>query len=65
MAEVLNHALKVDFWDVNKMTNQIVSLLKYKDLHDELKQNSMNEVSKFNLDLPAKKIIQIYDEVRK
>jgi len=65
VAEVLNHALKVDFWDVNKMTNQIVSLLKYKDLHDELKQNSMNEVSKFNLDLPAKKIIQIYDEVRK
>ena len=65
VAEVLNHALKVDFWDINKMTNKIVSLLKYKDLHDELKQNSMKEVSKFNLDLPAKKIIQIYDEVRK
>ncbi len=65
VSEVLKNALKVDFWDINKMTNQIISLLKYKDLHEELKENSMKEVSKFNLNDPAKKVIQIYNEVIK
>jgi glycogen(starch) synthase len=29
VAEVLTHALKVDFWDVDEMANQILATLRY------------------------------------
>lgn len=60
VSEVVNHALKADFWDVDEMTNKIVSLLRYSELHEELKVNSFKESKKFNLDDPAKKCIDIY-----
>jgi len=28
VSEVLRHALKVDFWDVNEMTHKIIGMLK-------------------------------------
>ena len=62
VSEVLNHALRVDFWDINEMTNKIVNVLKYEELRDELRQNSHQEVQKFNLDEPARKCIRIYEE---
>jgi len=30
VSEVVNHALKVDFWDIDQMADKIVSVLKYK-----------------------------------
>ena len=53
VSEVVRHALKVDFWDVDEMTNKIVNVLKYPELHRELKENSFREVQGFNLDEPA------------
>ena len=64
VSEVLKHCLKVDFWDVNELSNKIVSVLKYKVLYQELKNNGFNEVNKFNLDEPAKKVITVYNEAR-
>src|SRR5258706_5074321 len=29
VSEILNHALKVDFWDVNEMANKIVAVLRH------------------------------------
>ncbi len=29
VSEVLDHALKVDFWDVNEMANKIVAVLRH------------------------------------
>ena len=65
VSEVLTHVLKVDFWDINEMTNKIVSVLRYKELHSELKENSFEEAKKFNWDKPAEECINAYNEVLK
>src|SRR3989344_4959124 len=54
VSEVINNALKTDFWDINEMTNKIVNVLKYDELREELRENGSKEVQKFNLDEPAK-----------
>jgi len=60
VAEVLKHALKVDFWDINEMANKIVGVLRYNAIKEELRERGMHEVQKFNLDDPARKVRQIY-----
>jgi len=61
-SEVVNHALKADFWDVDEMTNKIVNVLQYPELLEELKENTVRESAKFNLDEPAKKTLRIYEK---
>jgi glycosyltransferase involved in cell wall biosynthesis len=63
VSEVLKNALKVDFWDINEMTNKIIATLRYNALHEELKEKGTREVKKFNLDEPAKKVIQTYHSI--
>lgn len=66
VSEVIRHCLKVDFWDVNELSNKIISLLKYEPLHETLKENAYSEVKKFSWDAPAEKCMQIYtDLIRK
>ena len=62
VCEVLNHALKVDFWDINEMTNKIVSVLRHAPLKEELSNCGYCEVFKFNIDEPARKTISAYHE---
>ncbi|MBI2653256.1 glycosyltransferase family 4 protein [Candidatus Woesearchaeota archaeon] len=63
VSEVIRHCLKVDFWDVNEISNKIIALLRYKPLHETLKENAYFEVGKFNWDVPAEKCIKVYNEV--
>ncbi|GAH90104.1 unnamed protein product, partial [marine sediment metagenome] len=46
VSEVLMHALKVDFWDVDEIANKIIAVLKYPPL----------EISRFSIILPRSKI---------
>ncbi len=63
VSEVINHCLKVDFWDVNQIANKMVSVLKYRELRNELQENGSREVRKFNWDVPADKCIGVYNEL--
>jgi glycosyltransferase involved in cell wall biosynthesis len=63
VSEVVTNALKSDFWDVDDMASKIVGTLKYKTMYNELKENSSRESLKFNLDDPARKTIDIYNQV--
>ena len=63
VSEVLHHCLKVDFWDTNRMTDMIVSVLQHPELHEALRENGHAEAEKFNLDEPARKVRDIYHEV--
>jgi len=65
VSEVINHALKVDFWDIDEMTNKIVSVLRHEALLEDLKDNGTQEVQKFNIYEPAEKVIKVYHEVLK
>ncbi len=61
VSEVISHCLKVDFWDVNQIANQMISVLRYSELQQELSDNASAEVRKFNWASPAEKCISIYN----
>jgi len=46
VSEVLAHALKVDFWDVEEMANKIIAVLKYSPLKITLQNHGNFEVRK-------------------
>jgi len=60
VSEVINHCLKVDFWDIDQTVNKMLNILKYKELSDTLKHHGSQEVKKFDWTIPAKKCIEVY-----
>lgn len=46
VSEVLTHALKVDFWDIDDMANKIIAVLKYPPLKITLQNHGNFEVRK-------------------
>ncbi len=62
VSEVLKHALKVDFWDVNEIANKIVAVLKYPPLDMTLRNHGNFEVRKLRWKDSAKKCAKIYKE---
>jgi glycosyltransferase involved in cell wall biosynthesis len=65
VSEVLNHVLKVDFWDVNDIANKILALLHYRSLQKEIKQHGFVEVRNMTWDKPAIQCVNIYNELLK
>ena len=61
VSEVLTHALKVDFWDVNEIANKIVAVLKYPPLQMTLKDFGNFEVRKLRWEDSAAKCAKIYE----
>lgn len=64
VSEVVSHALKVDFWDIDEMANQIVSVLMHPPLSEELRDNGLREAGTFSLDTPAQKTMAAYSEAK-
>lgn len=63
IAEVLNHTLKVDFWNVRDMANKILALIYYNDLHAELSERGYLEAKNTTWQVPAVKCVNIYKEL--
>jgi glycosyltransferase involved in cell wall biosynthesis len=63
VSEVLTHALKVDFWDVNEIANKIVAVLKYPPLQVTLRDHGGFEVRKLRWKDSATKCAKIYEEM--
>jgi len=63
LGEYLDNCLKVDFWDVQQISNFIVGVLKYTPLKNELISNSFNELYKFNWENRADKLVEIYSSL--
>jgi glycogen(starch) synthase len=62
-SEVLQHALKVDFWDVQKLASQIISVLTYPELRKNIVEMARDEVSRVHWEAAAVKVRQVYDQV--
>jgi len=61
VAEVIQNALRVDYWDHNEMANKIVGVLDNDNLRDELNQNAFKELERLNRsDGTADKLMSIY-----
>ena len=62
VSEILNHALKVDFWDVNEMANKIVAVLKHPPLASTLRQHGSIEVSRMSWSDAAQQCVDVYNQ---
>ncbi|MHC4622443.1 MAG: glycosyltransferase family 4 protein [Planctomycetota bacterium] len=60
IAEVLKHALKVDFWDINQMANKIIAVLRYPPLSTALSKNGRLEAHRFRWEDSATRVKEIY-----
>jgi len=63
VAEVLKHALKVDFWDVDEMANKIIAALRYKTLNQQLVSEGQKEVSRLTWKTAAHKVMHLYHKL--
>ncbi len=63
VSEVLTHALKVDFWDVNEIANKVVAVLKYPPLQLTLRNHGNFEVRKLRWKDSAQNCLRIYQEM--
>ena len=63
VSEVLTHALKVDFWDVNEIANKVIAVLKYPPLQMTLRSHGNFEVRRLRWKDAAAKCAKIYEEM--
>jgi len=63
VSEVLTHALKTDFWDIDDMANKIIAVLRHPPLSQTLRQHGAFEVRKLTWDGAAERCHQIYNRI--
>jgi glycosyltransferase involved in cell wall biosynthesis len=63
VSEVLTHALKVDFWDVNEIANKTIAVLKYPPLQMTLRSHGNFEVRKLRWSDTAVKCVKVYGDL--
>ena len=65
VAEVIRHAFEYDFWDEEKLADEIVAVSKSKALRNTLKRGIEEEYRKISWQDVAKKVEKLYNEVDK
>jgi len=63
VAEVVRHALKADFWDVDEMANKILSVVGYPGLRQALAENAAREAENLTWTRAAQKVEGIVHEL--
>ena len=63
VAEVMPHAIKVDFWDIKAVAAAICSVLRYESLSEVLRQNSQKHVKSLTWEKAAVDVKAIYYEL--
>jgi glycosyltransferase involved in cell wall biosynthesis len=62
VAEVLQHALKVDFWDVDALADAIYGILHYEGLRKMFVRYGKSEVDNLIWETAANNILQVYNQ---
>ncbi|MBK8806870.1 MAG: glycosyltransferase family 4 protein [Bacteroidales bacterium] len=62
VAEILKHAIKVDFWDVDAMADAIHGVIKYNGLKRTFKEYGKAEVDSLKWENAAVKVKEVYKE---
>ena len=61
VSEVLNHVLKVDFWDTDEIANKIIAVLRHPPLAAMLRQHGAYEVQKLSWADAARQCLEVYE----
>ena len=59
-AEILHHAIKIDYWDIDAMADAMYSIITYPSLYKYLKEEGKAEVDEIKWEYAGKKVIDIY-----
>jgi glycosyltransferase involved in cell wall biosynthesis len=62
VSEVVQHALKVDFWDINEMANKIIAVLKHPPLASTLRQHGSFEIRRMSWVDAARACVGVYEQ---
>ena len=62
VAEILQHALKIDFWDIDAMADSIYGLLHYNALSEMFRKEGKKEVERLKWKSSARKVIEVYEK---
>ncbi|MBN2481249.1 MAG: glycosyltransferase [Bacteroidales bacterium] len=63
VAEILKHAIKIDFWDIHAMADAIYGILNYDGLSSMFKIHARDEVDNLKWENAAAKVKDIYYEM--
>jgi glycosyltransferase involved in cell wall biosynthesis len=63
VAEVITHALKVDFWDTDEMANNILAVIRNKALSDTLQKEGLAQAKGITWDKAALKMKTLYQTI--
>ncbi len=63
VAEILTHAVKTDFWDIDAMADAIYGILNYPALANMFTRNGKEEVIRLKWDNSARHVRDIYERV--
>ncbi len=62
-AEILDHAIKTDYWDIDAMADAIYSIVEYPAIYKTLSEEGRKEVNAITWDKAGLKVRRIYDSV--
>lgn len=62
-AEILTHAIKTDYWDIDEMADAIYAIVKYPAMYNSLRNLGRDEVNNIKWYDAGLKVRAIYDEV--
>lgn len=63
VSEILTHAVKTDFWDIDAMADAIYAIITYPALYEFLKTEGKQEVDNITWEAAGQKVRAIYEEV--
>ena len=63
VAEVLTHALKVDFWNVEDIANNIIAVLKHPALAREMLRNGRRQLRHIRWEVAAERVMAVYNSL--
>lgn len=63
VSEVLRHALKVDFWDVDQLARYMISALEFPELRNDMLSMAREELKGLRWELAAEKLVGVYRDL--
>lgn len=60
VTEVITHILKVDFWDIDEMANQIISALRYEPMRQQMVAEGKQQMHQISWRNAAGKVVDLY-----
>jgi glycosyltransferase involved in cell wall biosynthesis len=62
-AEILDNAIKIDYWDIDAMADAIYSIITYPSMYRFLKEEGKKEVDEIKWEYAALKVRRVYEKV--